>query len=180
MIGPYKAGRPAPLDNGDAPVLLDCDIILIAVGQDIESAAFEAFGMPAERNCFVADETGLVQGMKNIYAGGDCVTGPATVIKAIAAGKVAAYNIDRDLGYAHQPVCQAERPLVRPNNRQPTGRVNITEREARIRRHDFEHVENEMSLAEAKQEASRCLRCDYFGCGAVISDTETVYGLFDK
>ena len=56
----------------------------------------------------------------------------------------------------------------------------ITEREARIRRHDFEHVENEMSLAEAKQEASRCLRCDYFGCGAVISDTETVYGLFDK
>ena len=83
MIGPYKAGRPAPLDNGDAPVLLDCDIILIAVGQDIESAAFEAFGMPAERNCFVADETGLVQGMKNIYAGGDCVTGPATVIKAI-------------------------------------------------------------------------------------------------
>ena len=180
MIGPYKAGRPAPLDNGDAPVLLDCDIILIAVGQDIESAAFEAFGMPAERNCFVADETGLVQGMKNIYAGGDCVTGPATVIKAIAAGKVAAYNIDRDLGYAHQPVCQAERPLVRPNNRQPTGRVNITEREARIRRHDFEHVENVMSLAEAKQEASRCLRCDYFGCGAVISDTETVYGLFDK
>lgn len=180
MIGPYKAGRPAPLDNGETPVLLDCDIILIAVGQDIESAPFEAFGMPAERNCFVADETGHVQGMERIYAGGDCVTGPATVIKAIAAGKVAAYNIDRELGYAHKPVCQAERPLVSPNNRQPTGRVNITEREARIRRHDFEHVENKMSLAEAKQEASRCLRCDYFGCGAVISDTETVYGVFDK
>ena len=180
MIGPYKSGRPAPLDNGEDPVLLDCDIILIAVGQDIESAPFEEFGMPAERNCFVADDSCRVQGMDHIYSGGDCVTGPATVIKAIAAGKVTAYNIDRDLGYVHTPVCEAAKPLVCPNNTQPTGRVNITEREARVRRHDFEHVENEMSVAEAKQEASRCLRCDHFGCGATITGVQTVYGLFDK
>lgn len=180
MIGPYRSGRPSPLDNGEEPVLLECDVILIAVGQDIESAPFEEFGMAAERSRFLTDDTCAAEGMEGVFAGGDCVTGPATVIKAIAAGKVAAYQIDRYLGYAHTPVCEAERPLVRPNNRQKTGRVNITEREARVRRNDFEHVEKPMSRAEAEQEASRCLRCDYFGCGATIDDTETVYGWFDK
>lgn len=36
-----------------------------------------------------------------VFAGGDCVTGPATVIRAIAAGKVAAANIDQYLGFDH-------------------------------------------------------------------------------
>ena len=180
MIGPYRSGRPAPLDNGEEPVLLECDVVLIAVGQDIESAPFEASGIPVERSRITADETCRVQGAEGFYSGGDCVTGPATVIKAIAAGKVAAYHIDRDLGYAHTPACEAERPLVRPNNTQPTGRVNITEREARVRKNDFEHVENEMSPAEAAQETSRCLRCDYFGCGATFDGVDTVYGWFDK
>ncbi len=180
MIGPYRSGRPAPQDNGEEPVLLECDIVLIAVGQDIESAPFEEFGMPVDKNRFLADDTCAVKGMDGVYSGGDCVTGPATVIKAIAAGKVAARQIDRYLGYGHTPACEAERPALFPNSREPVGRVNITEREARVRKNDFEHVEKPMSLAEAAQEASRCLRCDYFGCGATIDDTETVYGWFDK
>ena len=40
--------------------------------------------------------------MEGVFAGGDCVTGPATVIKAIAAGRVAAANIDEYLGYNHE------------------------------------------------------------------------------
>ena len=180
MIGPYRSGRPAPQDNGEDPVLLECDIVLIAVGQDIESAPFEEAGMPVEGRRFVADDTCAVKGMEGVYSGGDCVTGPATVIKAIAAGKVAARHIDRYLGYAHTPVCEAECPPACPNHREPVGRVNITEREARVRKHDFEHVEKPISLAEAKQEASRCLRCDYFGYGVTIDEEDTVYGWFDK
>ena len=42
-----------------------------------------------------------VKEIPGVYAGGDCVTGPATVIRAIAAGKVAAANIDEYLGYHH-------------------------------------------------------------------------------
>ncbi len=180
MIGPYRSGRPAPQDNGEDPVLLECDIVLIAVGQDIESAPFEEAGMPVEGRRFVTDDTCAVKGMEGVYSGGDCVTGPATVIKAIAAGKVAARHIDRYLGYAHTPVCEAECPPACPNHREPVGRVNITEREARVRKHDFEHVEKPISLAEAKQEASRCLRCDYFGYGVTIDEEDTVYGWFDK
>ena len=65
-----------------------------------------------------------------------------------------------------------EAPEARPNNRIPTGRVNIQERPAYIRKKDFEHVECAMTPEEAKQECSRCLRCDVFGCGKLVSAEE--------
>lgn len=45
-----------------------------------------------------------------VFVGGDCVSGPATVIKAIEAGKVAAANIDNYLGYNHKIRCDVEIP----------------------------------------------------------------------
>ena len=104
-------------------------------------------------------------GMPGVFVGGDCATGPATAIKAIAAGKVAAHNIDEYLGYHHTLNCGVEAPEARENNRVPTGRVNIGERPAYERKHDFEHVECPMTHEEAMQESGRCLRCDVFGCG---------------
>ena len=47
-------------------------------------------------------DTSEIKEHKGVFAGGDCVTGPATVIRAIAAGKVAAANIDEYLGYHHE------------------------------------------------------------------------------
>ena len=58
-------------------------------------------------------------------------------------------------------------PLPKANDRTPKGRVNITERPARIRKHDFLGVETGMSLEEAQQECGRCLRCDHYGCGVL-------------
>ncbi len=80
---------------------------------------------------------------------------------------MAARNIDAYLGYDHKLPCEAEAPAPRENNRTQTGRANITERPAYIRKHDFEHVENPFTLEEAMQEAGRCLRCDHFGCGVL-------------
>lgn len=167
-IGTYDAaGRPRPVNASKEPVRIACDVILIAVGQDIISAPFEEFGIPADRKCIVTTPECAVEERPGVYAGGDCVTGPSTVIKAIAAGKVAAHNIDEYLGYHHKLHCDVKIPHAKPNNRIPTGRVNITEREARVRKHDFEHVENTLSYEEAMQEANRCLRCDHFGCGVM-------------
>ena len=167
MIGPVKGGRPAPV-NADKPQnRIEADVILIAVGQDIVSKPFEEFGMQADRGCFRADEYLRAEGFENIFVGGDCQTGPLTVIRAIGAGKVAARNIDDYMGYDHKLDCGVEVPLPRTNDRTPKGRVNITERPARIRKHDFLGVETEMSVEEAQQECGRCLRCDHFGCGVL-------------
>ena len=167
MIGPVSKGRPAPVDASKPQQRVEADIILIAVGQDIVSTPFEEFGMPASRGAFVANPQLEVPRMPGIFVGGDCQTGPATVIKAIGAGKVAARNIDEYLGYHHKLDCGVEAPAPLPNDRTPKGRVNIAERPARVRKHDFEGVEEPMSLEEATQECSRCLRCDHFGCGTL-------------
>ena len=168
FIGPVKRGRPAP-QRADKPLVrVPADVVLIAVGQDIESAPFEEAGMQADRTYFEADD-GLksVGSLDNVFVGGDCQVGPKTVIIAIGAGKVAARNIDDYLGFNHELDCGVEVPPAAANWRQPCGRVNIVERPARERKGDFDAVEVEMSAEEAFQEARRCLRCDHFGCGVL-------------
>ncbi|MDF2950807.1 MAG: dependent oxidoreductase [Anaerocolumna sp.] len=168
IIGTYdRNGRPRPVNAKKSPNKIPCDIILIAIGQDIESEPFEQFGIPVDGNCFITTNQCEVKVKPGIFAGGDCVTGPATVIKAVGAGKTAAYAIDEYLGYHHKIISEVRIPDARPNHRMPTGRVNFTEREARVRKLDFLPVENEMSFEEAMQETSRCLRCDHYGCGVL-------------
>ena len=168
FIGPVKRGRPAPQKADKPLVRVPADVVLIAVGQDIESAPFEEAGMQADRTYFEADD-GLksVGSLDNVFVGGDCQVGPKTVIIAIGAGKVAARNIDDFLGFNHELDCGVEVPSAAANWRQPCGRVNIVERPARERKGDFDAVEVEMSAEEAFQEARRCLRCDHFGCGVL-------------
>lgn len=165
MIGPVRGGRPAPVPADKPQSRVEADVVLIAVGQDVQVGAFEEFGMKTTWGRFDADEHLAAEGYDNVFVGGDCQTGPATVIKAIAAGKVAARNIDEYLGYHHTLPCDIEVPHPRANDRVPKGRVEITERPARDRRKDFGHVENGMSREEVVQECGRCLRCDHFGCG---------------
>ena len=173
MTGPYKDGRPTPIDNPSKPEeRIDCDVVLIAVGQDIVSEPFEAFGMIANRRVFRAERDTSVSNLPGVFVGGDCATGPATAIRAIAGGKVAAYAIDEYLGYHHKLACGAGEPSLKPNNRVPTGRVNIQERSAHERKHDFDHVECAITSEEARQECGRCLRCDKFGCGVLEGAVE--------
>ena len=167
-IGPFdRAGRPRPIDADKEPVRIACDVVLIAVGQEVVTAPFAAFGVPVSHGCMLAELDCAIPAIPGLFAGGDCVTGPATVIRAIAAGKVAAYHIDEYLGYHHKLACEVHAPEAKENNRVPTGRVNLTERPAHERKCDFELTENPMSFEEAMQEAGRCLRCDHFGCGVL-------------
>lgn len=170
MAGPIRGGRPTPVDASKPQVRLDVDIILMAIGQSIESAEFAKFGLKTDRDRLVSNDflEGAGYEGKGLFVGGECQTGPATVIRAIGAGKVAARNIDEYLGYHHKLDCGATAPAAKLNNRVPTGRANITERPARERKNDFECTENEMSLEEIKQECSRCLRCDHYGSGNLV------------
>ncbi len=75
-----------------------CDIIISAIGQATDIRFFEEFGIPVFRGNIQAKKNSVVDNVTRTYAGGDCVTGPSTVINAVAAGKVAAANIDAYLG----------------------------------------------------------------------------------
>jgi len=101
-----------------------------------------------------------------VFAGGDAVSGPATVIRAINAGRVASANIDRYLGFDHKIKLDVEPPTVQFKGKHECGRCELGEREAGERIHDWNLVEQGLTEEEARQEASRCLRCDHFGFGA--------------
>ena len=113
--------------------------------------------------------------MPGVFAGGDCATGPATVVRAIAAAKVVADNIDEYLGYQHVITSEVDIPDPSLSAIEPCGRVEITEREVCQRICDFDGVEVPMTEAECHQEASRCLRCDHFGYGVFKGGREIVW-----
>ncbi len=166
IIGQVRGGRPSPRKADKAEERLECDIILMAVGQDIISKPFAQAGIATNRGQLQADASGALNRV-GMYAGGDCVSGPATVIKAIAAGKVAAANIDEFLGFSHMISVDVEIPEPLLNDKIPCGRVNLGEKESWARKDNFEGIEYTMSDEEAYQEASRCLRCDRHGCGVL-------------
>lgn len=169
IIGKTDAGgRPRPFNADTGEKRISCDLIVVAVGQRIDYRPFEQFGIPIQRGTIRANAAGqiaAVQGTAGLFAGGDCVSGPSTVVRAIAAGKVAAANIDNYLGFNHEIVSDVEIPPACLDDRLPCGRVNLTEREAAQRKQDFDLAECGMSAQEAAQESSRCLRCDHFGYG---------------
>ena len=161
-----KSGRPRPVDSSEPEEKIPCDIIISAIGQATDIRFFEEFGIPVFRGNIQAKRNSVVDNVKGTYAGGDCVTGPSTVINAIAAGKVAAANIDSFLGFNHEITVDVEIPQPTPDDHLPCGRVEMKERFAKQRGNDFDEVEQGMSLEEAMLEASRCLRCDYHGFGS--------------
>ncbi|MEL3908955.1 MAG: NAD(P)-binding protein [Treponemataceae bacterium] len=163
--GPYDSkGRPKPTENGE-DVFYPCDKIIVSIGQEVEYQTFEKENVKTERGRLASNNECKFTEEDGVFAGGDCATGPSTVIKAVAAGKVAAANIDEYLGFNHSISVDIDIPVATHSDNEPTGRVNVKNRSSSERVNDFEMVELPMTDKEACQEAGRCLRCDCFGFG---------------
>ena len=166
IIGPIDAwGRAKVSAAKKDKVRIEADVIVVAIGQGIETRHFEEAGMSVKRGNLAALPDGMVSDLPGVFAGGDCVTGPATVIRAIAAGKVAAANIDNYLGYNHLISVDVQIPAPGYEDKRHCARVNLTEKPAQERKENFDHIECGMTAEEAAQECSRCLRCDHYGYG---------------
>lgn len=163
VIGEVRGGRPAPRKADQPEERIACDVVLMAVGQVVDSKSFAQAGVPTDHNNIVTADDGSVPGLEGVFSGGDCVSGPATVILAIEAGKVAAASIGEYLGFHTDISANLDIPPAPFRLKHATGRVDLTEREANWRKNDFELMENCMSEQEMAQECSRCLRCDHYG-----------------
>ena len=166
-VGPYDAsGRPKSFPAQKDEQVLECDIVVGAIGQEIDSEVFEKAGVSVLWKKLNTDESMAVEGMEGVFAGGDSVTGPSTVINAIAQGRVAAANIDNYLGYNHEIKVEIDIPAPSLDDYVPCGRSELTFRYPDERNRDFDGFENGLLLEEAIQEAGRCLRCDCNNLGA--------------
>jgi NADPH-dependent glutamate synthase beta subunit-like oxidoreductase len=147
-----RGGRPRPVGVEGEAMDIPADILIIAIGQDVEADLLRP---------------GEIRHEGVIVSGGDCVSGPATVILAIAAGKQASEMIDEELGFEHDIEFDIDIPYAAFSDCDAYGRADMTEREAYDRRDDFEEIEHGLNLSEAVQESGRCLRCDHYGFGAI-------------
>ena len=166
IIGKIDAwGRAKVSAAAKEPVRIAADVVVVAIGQGIETRHFEQAGMSVKSGNLAALPDGMVSDLPGVFAGGDCVTGPATVIRAIAAGKVAAANIDNYLGFNHLISVDVDIPAAISEDKHHCARVNLGEKDAQERKDNFEHIECGMTAQEAAQECGRCLRCDHYGYG---------------
>ena len=150
IAGAIRGGRPSPVNANAPEETIPCDIVVCAIGQRV-------------------DATGLDLEADGVFVGGDCDYGPATVIRAIDAGKVAAMNIAATLVPGAECLVPGEEvdiPTAPAGQRLHWGRVNMQERAAEDRKDDFDLMEKCLTDEEACQECSRCLRCDHYGMGA--------------
>jgi len=144
---------------------LDVDMVISAVGQVPEIPA--GFGLAVtERNTLQADPETLATSRDGVFAGGDAVTGPASIIKAIAAGRKAAIAIDRYLGgdgvidETLAPAQEIEPCLGRDGSFAESQRRQMPCLPVEQRLNSFAEVEAGFTKKKAVEEAGRCLRCD--------------------
>ncbi len=152
--------RPEPMEGSEFKLVFDN--IIEAIGQQPEIP--EQFGLPVGRgNIITANPDTLATGNNGIFAGGDAMTGPASVIEAIASGRQAAISIDKYLGGSgliKQTMAPPEKELppleeAEEKRRPAMSILSVSERIA-----TFSEVEHGYNKENAIEEASRCLRCD--------------------
>lgn len=165
IIGEYGSGdRPKPYNAQGPEFRLECDVIIVSIGQSIDARPFEQV-LPIEHGTINALNNTFIPNSTKVFAGGDAVTGPATVIRAVAAGKVAAANIDSYLGFHHIITTDIEIPAPHLTNSPACGRVNLRNHFDKDQICSFALAKDGMSQEEVIQETARCLRCDHFGYG---------------
>lgn len=160
--------RPVPVEGSD--FTLSADSIIAAIGQSPDlSFISEHSGISINKwDCFdLAEGSKSRTTSERAFAGGDAVTGPWTVIGAIAAGHQAAEDIDGEIRQRNdEPAWDApvEESIVIPfeideeTEEQP--QAAMPELDAARRKTNFDEVELGFGIDEAIKEASRCLRCD--------------------
>ncbi len=171
--GEYDRGRPKPVKANKSEERIECDVLIAAIGQQVDSAEFAKQGVPVKWNNIQSNESCVVLEDEGVFAGGDCSSGPSTVIRAVEAGKTAAANIDTYLGFNHTLDRSIPIPHAASTARGACGRVNAAGRSAADRNDDFDLTEIPLTEQEAEQECSRCLRCDHYGFGAFRGGRDT-------
>lgn len=170
LAAPDASGRRKPVIVSGTEFVLDVDTVIVAVGQIPETSWMDGKLTLGKRDRLIVvdDRTTLKTSTEAIFAGGDAVTGPATVIQAIAAGKRAAIAIDAYLTKkpldktAVIPEARVERPEVRPGILKKTTKFSRSHRpslDADQCVNSFQEVESVFSEKAAVDEALRCLHC---------------------
>lgn len=163
---PDESGRRRPVNLPGSEFSLEADTAIMAIGQEADLQLWEGLDLARDSRGWVRVDGNMMTSIEKLFAGGDLVGGPATVIAALAAGKRAAAGIDRYLrGEQAKTVCfHTLADLEREERYHPPDvgtepRVEVPQAPAGERSGDFRPVELGLTEDEARAEARRCLAC---------------------
>jgi len=168
---PDDSGRRRPVPVEGSEFTIDTDMVMPAIGEKPDLSLIKGVSIDTtESGTVVVDPASNQTSRPGVFAGGDCVTGPATLIEAIAAGNRAAKNINQYLrsgavapsedyvieSWFHDVARSRERVggIVAPSGRQSPEELATLDR-----KQNFNEVEQCLSPEAAAREAERCLRC---------------------
>jgi NADH-quinone oxidoreductase subunit F len=170
---PDASGRrkPVPLDGSDFEVPLNTLVVAISESSDIDClsvASLSKIETDSFAGTVVVNGETLATNRPGVFAGGDIVTGPNTIVDAIAAGKRVAVMIDRYVrgeelkqpARVRLPSVYIEPVQLESEDAVESRRVETPRAEVEWRKRGFAEVEMALTVDEAKREARRCLRCD--------------------
>jgi NADH-quinone oxidoreductase subunit F len=157
------SGRKKPVDTGETTIV-ECSTIILAVGEKVDFEPAKDAGLELRKNGAIrANQPSYATNIAKVYAGGDAVTGPATVSEAMGTARNAAESIDfhlmkerrfhhlfREFKYKDELVGETE--VI---HRVDPKKLPVKERIA-----SFQEVLAGYSGEQALHEADRCLRCD--------------------
>ena len=168
-LGEFDAsGRRTPVPIKETEHTLSLDTLIIAIGEKPDTGAFESAGLKTAKGGTLDVSEGIVTERAGVFAAGDAVTGPNTVVDAMAAGKRAAEKIHRylrGLDLMQEGEIRVPRDYIEPSpdladRDAEEDRAVQPKLEPQLRKHIFSEVEMSFSEEEARREAGRCLRCD--------------------
>jgi NADH-quinone oxidoreductase subunit F len=170
VLGEFdQSGRKKPVPKLGEDKAVDVDMVILAVGQET------VFPFDAKGGAVPVNKNGLIEVIKGkktatqaprVFAGGDVVTGPDTVVNAIAAGHHAADEIDQAVrlkngeAFMLPPEEEIDIPMIIDEEIREAERACTLEAECGERIKDFREVELGLSKEDAFKESCRCLRCD--------------------
>ena len=162
---PDASGRRRPVPVEGSNIVIKADWVITAIGQ--RPAVPEGFALPVDKKCCIqADPETMACARPGVFAGGDAVTGPASVIEAIKGARKAAVSMDKYLGgdgIIDRPFLPAEEPPValgRDEGFCSAERCEQAYIPVSKRRKNFKLVELVLTEKEARAASKRCMRCE--------------------
>ncbi len=167
-------------DSEDS-VTVDADRVIVAIGQrpHLDVSGLDSQVKTGRGGRLVADDNSLTS-RKGVFAAGDVVSGPSTVIESMASGRKAAGRI---IEYLTGQFSSVVEPSLKSRGtgdhveisedvpKQP--RQEMAERQPKARRRDFDEIGFGLTAEQAMAEAGRCLNCGYC-CECRICETACI------
>ena len=170
VLGDVDAGgRRHPMPVAGTEFVVPLDVLIITIGDEPDIDYLESMGVQiTEKGRLRVDGDTLETNRPGVFAGGDVVTGPNTVVQAIAAGKKAAVTINRYLrgetlrepAAPRLPRVYVEPLAISEDEAARIERASPPTLPIDVRRRSFSEVELSLSVEDASRESRRCLRCD--------------------